>query len=836
MSDDPNVRAPVSSAAGGRDGEPPRRGGAVATDGVLRASEDTLAVLEFPQLLAMISEFAATDLGRARVRALVPMGEPAALSRRRSAYEEARRLLQGRALVSELACGTDGLLQHVRAVHSPLAGEDFLAIAELLNTSSDALRRVLRADPPCEELSTLTKDLPPVDGLIAKIEATFDRRGELRDDASPQLAQLRHRVLTLRSRLSREFSEFVRGHRDLLSDDTVPMRAGRLVLVLQAGSRGRVPGLVHGKSGTGKSFYFEPLELVDSNNEMQQAVEDEAEEARRILAELGDEVRGRIGALEAHAGLVAELDCLQAAARFADLSNGRLPAAGMRHDLFLAGARHPLLDPTLSDLRRSALGQAGNAQPVVPLTLTLDDSCRTLVVTGPNAGGKTVALKTVGLLVLAAQSGLPIPIGAGSRLPFFDAVVATVGDEQNLLADRSTFSGRLLRLKEAWDLAGPDSLILLDELGSGTDPEEGAALATSLLEELLEAGATAVMTTHLTPLAAAALDCDGAGCAAMEFEPSTGTPTFRLMPGPPGGSEALALARRLGLDARWVRRAEERLGSEHRELRRLIAETERARRELASMIVEAEAERATVARLRGELESSREALRAERRAVARRLREELDEFRVTTRRKLAIEIERVREEVVGGRRRGLATAAVERLFAEAPDLPIEDAKPARIPTLGDRVTHGVLGWTGTLEKVDKGRVEVRVRGSRVRCRIEELTVAGGAPPVAGPRRGSVPGGTGRPRLAERAPGERVDAAVELKLIGQRVRPALEALDKYLDDALLASRDTVRVVHGHGSGALRDAIRGHLEGHPAVAAVRAGEAYEGGDGATVVTLR
>jgi DNA mismatch repair protein MutS2 len=411
--------------------------------------------------------------------------------------------------------------------------------------------------------------------------------------------------------------------------------------------------------------------------------------------------------------------------------------------------------------------------------------------------------------------------------------VATVGDEQDLLADRSTFSGRLLRLKEAWEHAGPDALVLLDELGSGTDPEEGAALAEALLEGLLEKGSLGVITTHLAQLAAAALELSGASCAAMEFDPGSGRPTFRLVPGPPGASEALALARRLGLPAEWLDRAEARLGSEHRDLRRLIAEVERVRQELAETRDSLEVERSDAEKLRRRLAEESAALAEERRSVSGKLKSELEQFRRDTTEKLRREEARLRERFEEGRRKGLAAEAVGELFASAPTFGAPEPVPEGPLVVGRPVRHLGLGWQGVLEKLEDGRAEVLVRGKRLRARPEELAPAG-PPPVL----------TRKEREASLQPaalrGREGDldepVAREINLIGVRVEPALEQLDAYLDQALLSSRQEVRVVHGHGSGRLREAVRQHLRGHRGVAEIRPGAPNEGGNGATVVTFR
>jgi len=806
--------------------------------------------LELPSLLAVLSRLAATDLGTQSILALRPFADEAALRAHRRRYEEAARLVGEQALVPESEAPAGDLLRRLASGLPPIEGIDLVRLAEMGRASRAAAQRVRSADPPCPGLAEWTAALPEIEPLLRRIDRTLDRRGEVREDASPRLAALRRQLRGVRDQLYRELGDYVAAHRDELSEDTIPMRGGRLVVVQAAGARGRGGGLVHGRSATGKSFYFEPLQVVERNNTLQQTSEDEEAERRRIFAEMLGEARAALPALDEHARFLGALDLLQASARFAVRCAGRLAEIAPARRLALVAARHPLLDPCLAELRAEALGQSGHLGEIVPLDVELDHDRRILVITGPNAGGKTVALKTIGLLALAAQCGLPIPAGAGSSVPWLGGLVATVGDDQDLLADRSTFSGRLLRLREAWDAATPDSLVLLDELGSGTDPEEGAALSIALLEGLLERGGMAVITTHLTQLAAAALEMDGAACAAMEFDPRTGRPTFRLVPGPPGGSEALALARRLGLPAAWLDRAEARLGSEHRDLRRLLAEVERLRQELGRERQRLAVEVADAEKLRLRLDEERRGLEQERREVARRTRSQLETFRRETGERLRQEVARLEASFAAGRRRGLAAEAVDRLFAQAPDLGGEpEAEPAGPLAVGQQVRHRGLGWSGVLRKLEDGRAEVLVHGKRLRSQADELV-----PAAAGAQESpAAPASTTRPlaqaaartaRSRHRAAGEASardldeSAAVpsEINLIGIRVEPALEELDSYLDRALLASRRQVRVIHGHGTGRLRQAIRDHLRSHAAVKEAHAGAPNEGGNGATVVTLR
>ena len=793
-------------------------------------SEATAQALELPSLLAVVSRLASSDLGRERVLGLEPYEEEADLRLQRSRFEEAYRLVGERPLVPDFDIPLGALLERLATGRPALEGADLVRLGDLGRATKGAVARIREAVPPCPHLLRMADGLADLDPLLRKIERTLDRRGEVREDASPRLAALRAQIRRTRDQLYRDLGDFVQGHKDELSEETIPMRGGRLVVVLQAGARGRTGGLVHGRSATGKSFYFEPLTVVETNNTLQQSSEDEEEERRRILLELIAEARAAMPALREHAGFLSDLDLLQASVRFGQRCDGHLPEIGPRHELRLLAARHPLLDPCLSELRAEALGQAGHSGAIVPLEIELSSGRRILVVTGPNAGGKTVALKTTGLLSLAAQCGLPIPAAPGSRVPFLRKLVATVGDEQDLLADRSTFSGRLLRLKEAWEAAGPDSLVLVDELGSGTDPEEGAALAVALLEGLLEKGSLSVITTHLAQLAAAALEMGGATCAAMEFDPQSGRPTFRLVPGPPGGSEALALGRRLGLPAEWLDRAEARLGTEHRDLRRLIAEVERVRQELSETRERLEIEASDAEKLRRRLEAERRLLEDERRNVGKKLKADLDSFRRETTERLRREVEKIQERFEEGRRKGLAAEAVETLFAEAPRFAEEEPVEEGPLAVGGQVRHRGLGWQGTLDKLEGDRAEVLVKGKRVRCRAEELVPAGPAPKASKPR----------PLPDVKKPARDLDEAAsappEINLIGQRVEPALEELDSYIDRALLAARKEVRVVHGHGSGRLRQAVREHLRSHRGVAAIRSGAPNEGGDGATVVTLR
>ena len=795
--------------------------------GFSRASQ---AALELPSVLQLVAHHAATDLGHERLRTLAPFTDPDGLARHRQRYQEASRLLASQPFIPYCERPFLPLIAELANGGGRLTGRDLVVLGDLLRITSEARLRIDRAEVPCEALAELATDLPDLEELRRHLKKTFDARGEIREDATPRLATLRRQVRQVRQRIYDQLRTTVETQREHLGEDTIPMRGGRLVLVLQAGARGKVPGLVHGRSGSGKSFYFEPLETVEDNNNLQQASEEEEAEKRRILSDTIRRLLAALGPLEQHADYLAELDRLQASLRFAERSGGRLADLAPRRELVLVGARHPLLDPALAEIRGEALGTPGYQGIIVPLDLELSGQKHALVVTGPNAGGKTVALKTLGLLALVNQCGLPVPAEVGTRLPFLSAVVATVGDDQDLLADRSTFSGRLLRLREAWEAAGPDTLVLLDELGSGTDPDEGSALSAAILESLVERGCLMFVTTHLAQLAAAALEIEGAFCGAMLFDSERHQPTYRLLPGPPGASEALALARRLGLPDVWIERADELLGSEHRDLRRLLAELERSRQELAETRIALDTDLADARKLRQRLAEREQELADERKTLGKTFQRRLDLFQDEVRGKLAAELERLQDEVKKGRRKGLVSRASQRLVEEAPAFEPRE-EPTGEVTVGATVKHRRFGWAGTLEKLERGRAQVNVAGKSLSCEVDDLVPATASDTKKRPSKPSF-----APRRSAIEATELEDSPPELKLIGHRVEPALDQLDRFLDTALLASRSSVRVVHGHGSGRLRSAVRDHLRGHPAVADQRPGRREEGGDGATVVTLR
>ena len=798
----------------------------------LFASDASLEALQYFETLEVLAGLARTDVGRRDVLALRP-GPGCDLRRRR--YSEIERLLQERsALVASWEEPLQPLLDKLGDERSEVEARDVLAAGRLVvatttliaELAGDATLEAEVAEVRAAEVEEEERDdtLEPVAVLAAKISRVLDARGRIRDDASPRLGQLRRQVRKHRDGLYETLRGYTSEHRDDLAEDTITPRDGRLSVLLSSGSRGRMQGLIHGRSGTGRSYYFEPLEVVEANNSLQAASAEEEAERARLLRELEQGVRSRAAALARRAELLALVDSLQAAAHFAERSRSVLPQLGSAR-VVLDAARHPLLEPRLASLREATLGPQVEVEHLVPLSLDFGDDA-VIVVTGPNAGGKTVALKTLGLLTAMAHAGLPVPAAEATSLPEVCRLVAAVGDEQSLLEGRSTFSAQLLGLKSALEAAEPGAMILLDEVGSGTNPEEGAAIACALLEELVRSGCTALITTHLIQVASRAAELEGARGMAMEFDSGEALPTYQLTDGAPGGSHALELAERLELPESLLRRADELLGSEHRKLRALIAETEELRQSLLEREQEVEQEIERQQEQREELEESVRRLDEERRKLRGSAERQIEAFRTEIRSHLEAEETRLKAELEGGRRKDLAGRAAKRLFeAVRPELPAApEPRDRGIPKVGDDVRHRALGWRGRLDALDGERAVVLARGKRLQCRIGELERIAAGPAESKKR---------APRVTVPS---RDDSSAEINLIGRRVEEALADLDAYLDHALVGGLERVRVIHGHGSGRLRNAVREFLKSHPAVASHAPAGQAEGGNGATVAKLR
>jgi DNA mismatch repair protein MutS2 len=688
--------------------------------------------------------------------------------------------------------------------------------------------------PVAAAVAGLTDGLPKLVDLRDTLRHALEDDGSLTDRASPRLRQLRQQIRDRRRRIVADLERMLSAEGDrLFADRFVTVRHGRYVLPVRAEARQRVRGIVHDRSQSGQTIFVEPEAVLEANNDLVQALREEEQEAARILAELTAAVRARLGELERFVDAIGELDWLFARAHAAVRMDASAPAIDRQGRVSLRAARHPLL-----------LAQAWRdpARTVVPVDVELSPDRPLLLITGPNAGGKTIALKTLALCALLAQVGCHVPAAEGSRLPVFERLYAIIGDEQSVAENLSTFSAFVKQIREVLAEADSRSLVLVDELGAGTDPDEGAALARAILETLADRGTLVAATTHLEPLRAFASTEPRARNASVEFDTRTLAPTFRLRYDVPGQSYALAIAGRLGLPPELIARAQTHRSTDAARMSQLLDQLDEATRcEAERTIMMERRESETAARLAAARETEAgAATRA--REIVERAKAEAAKLLTDVRRAVSAEWERLkrpdrsRPGLDESRRRLREVGA---LVAPAPAAPGTDDAPLA-PGMTVAAEH--LGLRGKLVDVNGDTATVRAGSVTVRVPTVALRAADAGDGRARGASGSVRG-PARPS-ASVSPGPLTDPdarrarsiAAELMLIGRTTDEVQNLVEKYLDDAFMAGMANVRLVHGKGTGALRKAVRGVLSDHPLVESYRDGEPAEGGSGATVAALK
>ncbi|PYQ29805.1 MAG: hypothetical protein DMF56_08740 [Acidobacteria bacterium] len=778
---------------------------------------DSLSTLEFDRVLTLIAMEAKSAPGKSAVARRRPHSTIAACENAQADLSEIVRYVH-----------TEGLL--------PLAGltelaplfqrESVLELDESWHAvravrATQAMREALVRTSGFPRLSTLATEIPDLGEVIAKTNKYFTRDGKLREDASVELRAIRSKVHAKRAAIQRTLNDVMNRSIDAIQEPLIVMRGDRYCVPVRSDHRNAVPGILHERSGSGASFFIEPMAAIELNNDLADLLIQEREEIARITKYIAQTLFDASEAILDAVRVSGELDALQACAVFHDTTHGSRPAFSADRALHIIDGRHPLLDERLAEARREAFGEEESDRSVIPLTIDLNADSPALVVSGPNAGGKTVALKTAGLLVAMGMSGLPVPAADGTVLPCVDALHVLIGDDQSVLEHLSTFSAYLVRLKRILGRATKRSLVLLDELGSGTDPEEGAALAASIIEHLLETGALVIVTTHLSALKSFAVNDTRIVNASMEFDSATGQPTYRMITGIPGRSRAIEIAKMIGLPSSIIEGARERLGERYGETDSLLATLQKKMSEivaqqdaLASSQQQLESERASLADKLAQLEK-------ERASLAVKYREELDRLRDDVTRTLASEIKSLRESRPSNVNAPEVVKSVTKSIDKALEFIPEEQREVHV---GDRAEHRKFKVTGDVISIDGGKAVLLVSGRKMTVDVRDLITKASAKPAA----------PTRTRAMQRSD-DTVVIAAELNLIGQRVDDALDESDKFLDRALLEGKQAVRIIHGFGTGTLRKAIREHLRKHPAVRSWRPGAENEGGDGATVAVL-
>ncbi len=823
-----------------------------------------LRALEFDRIVEAVCRFAQTPPGAARLALLEPQTEPRAVATALAATSETVRFLADNQIGLHAPADLDAILSSLGVDGRALDAGHLLALGSFLASVDVTCASVRRARGACPILRAIADGSATFDAEISDIRRKIDPAGEVMDDASPELRSVRDRLRKQRTRLRGTLESYLRGKdtSKYLQQQIVTDRNGRYVLVVRSEHRSAIPGIVHGSSGSGASLFLEPLSTVEINNDIVALEQQEAEEVRRILLELTDAFRRRGGDLERTVQAATELDVLQARAQFSLLIDGTEPAIATDGRLEIRAGRHPLLIPAVR--RRLSDESAEESEPriatrdsrfegPVPVDVVLIPPTNVLVVTGPNTGGKTVALKTAGLLSVMAQAGILIPAAGGSQIPVFRTVFADIGDEQSISANLSTFSAHIASIVSMEKALILPSLVLLDEAGAGTDPLEGGALAMAIIDHFRRRGAMVIATTHYDALKSYASTTEGVMAAGFGFDPETFAPTYRLNYGSPGSSLALEIANRLGMPADVIEQARAHRSARESQLAEHLAKIERDLQSLDHERRLAVRERETLAEAGTRLQVRDQELRNREDTFKRRLDERIEERLRDARREIdtVVDALKARTEALAadaerrmaprliptgetGAARAEARAAVEaigeRLRAHpdaAEATPVARMEPARAPAIGDRVLVGAFGLEGVVQALHDREAEVDVRGKRLRARVDELRVVTPAATVnAQPARVRV--------NVEWQPRE--GSSTELNVIGAHVEEALARTEKFLDDALLSEVKSVRIIHGYGTGQLRRAIAEFLRTHPFVSNAAPAPDNQGGGGVTVVELK
>ncbi len=800
-------------------------------------------VLEFDNLRELLRLRTTCAPGRRAVNALEPGFERAPLESAFALIREAGEWLRaGREMGFGALADPQGWLERIEGLGAVLEPGEFLDAASLLETAGWLRQQFREEAAKFPLLAARAAALGDFREMRAAIRRCVLPNREISDDASAALRRIRASITETRDSIQKNLKQILRARNAEAGEDYVTLRNDRFVIPVKAEHRRTIPGVVHGASATGQTVFMEPFETVESNNQLVQLAEDEAAEILRILRELTEKLQVIRGPLASAAGTIAELDGIFARARFARDFDAAMPEFSASNELRLEGARHPVLEDKLRKENRA----------IVPMTLSLGGEERVLVISGPNTGGKTVALKTTGMAALAAQSGIPV---AAQRavLPLFDRVLVDIGDEQSIAADLSTFSAHMLNLKTMLEAATPNSLVLVDEMGTGTAPEEGAALAVALLDEFRAKNCIVLATTHHDRLKTYASTTPGVVNAAVEFDDVNLRPTYRLMVGVPGGSSGIAIAKRLGLAAGIIERARSLLTPESREAADLIAYLHRSRDELDRMQRQMTAERHALEeerkKLRTEWIERQQKRIKELEAQFAEMQKRFDEnvarvLEAVKERELRAQLEktsrRKMQDARGEAREELNAAVVQTISESQADLGVQAASTQAVSA--DRLQPGakirVRGFSKPVifRRLDGSSVEIEAGPLRMKVALDEITGIE-TTPQASPR-SAVGAGLAPPasNVTVRSQSSATGASDEINVIGMTVEEATDRLDKFLDDAALANKARIRIIHGHGTGALRKGIGEFLASHPLVEKHSFETEEHGGKAITIVELQ
>jgi DNA mismatch repair protein MutS2 len=792
----------------------------------------TLNVLEYPKILAKLAGFCDFSASMALARSLEPTDSFELATSRLAETAEARKILAMQGI------GV-GAAHDIRPAADLAARGGVLDPHALLDIKSTLIscRELKKAfEKRAEEyplLSRLAQDLPETFGLVDAITRILSDRGEVLDSASVKLGDLRRKLRVANDRLMSRLQKYVTDSKtvSMLQEPIITQRDGRYVIPLRAEFKGKIKSIIHDQSSSGATLFIEPLPIVEANNEIRELQLAERDEERRILAEVSSQIGEHSAELKYGVENLAVFDLALAKAKYAEELHANEPVLHQTVDrrpqttvhgspptIQLIHARHPLIDPSY----------------VVPIEVDPAPGTRAIVITGPNTGGKTVSLKTVGLLVVMAQSGLHIPAQSGSELPFFHSVYADIGDEQSIEQSLSTFSGHITNIIRILKEIDHRSLVIFDELGSGTDPQEGAAIARAILSHLLETGAMTLVATHYPELKTFAHSTEGVVNASLEFDIKTLRPTYKLTLGLPGRSNALAIAQKLGLSQAIIESARAEINPLDLRADKLLDDIRKERNRTSREREKLEKARARLEKQTLELEKRLEKIEDERRETLAKARAE-GELEVAV---LRSNIDSLKSQLKKANQPLTAIRAIEEKMEkieEKVEAPVErrsdqhSAVSSQPIKLGEKVTVSTLNAEGVVTALGESDAEVQIGTIRVRARLSDLS-----------RRQTADSGPSKKPVVERQASSTVNRpssspGMEVDLRGLMSEDALDKMERYLEQAYLSGLPFVRIIHGKGTGKLRQAVRTALRGHEYVKAFEEGGDKEGGEGVTVAKL-
>lgn len=786
-------------------------------------NQKALKVLEYDKIIQLLAEQATSDAGKKRCLELVPMTDKQLITDAQAQTADALSRIYRKGSISFGGLKDPGFQMKRLEIGGCLNAAELLSICTLLEITrrAKAYSRENRDDLPADSLDVLFAGLEPLTPLLEEIRRCIPAEDEISDDASPALHSVRRTIRNINDKIHGAMNNLLNSSttRSYLQDAVITMRNGRYCLPVKAEYKGQVPGMIHDQSSTGSTLFIEPMSVVKLNNDLKEAFLKEQEAIEAVLAELSNLTAQYAAYLLDNYRILADLDFIFAKANLAKIQNGMAPIFNTEGRIRIRQGRHPLLDP----------------KKVVPIDVHLGDTFHLLIITGPNTGGKTVSLKTVGLFTLMGQAGLHIPAKDRSELAIFDDVYADIGDEQSIEQSLSTFSSHMTNIVSILKHATPQSLVLFDELCAGTDPDEGAALAISILDRLRQDGIRTMATTHYSEIKLYALSTTGVENACCEFSVQTLSPTYRLLIGIPGKSNAFAISSKIGLPADLIEDAKTRITKENENFEDVIADLEQSRLTIEKEQAEINRYKEEAASLKKQLEEKQERLNRSRDRVlqeanqqAAAILKEAKDLADETIRNFhkygkthmdASAMEKDREKI----RKKMAKAQSKSSIQKKEQINHNVPKKLR---LGDSVKILSMNLKGTVHTLPdaKGNLFVQAGILRYQTNIRDLILVNDD---ATPAVHNTKTSAGKLKMSKS-----LSVSPEINLIGKTVDEALMELDKYLDDAYLAHLKSVRIVHGKGTGALRKAVQGHLKRQKYVKAFHLGEFGEGDAGVTI----